>query len=120
MSIYDETQQIVREILGDPDFKQGSTQLLQIVPGSGSVDDPGPPVESVHEIDGAVRGVRWQFVQSGLAVATDMQITHSVVDGLVPTIKDFIIADGKRFKIVSVQAKPAVGTPVAYTLILRK
>lgn len=118
MSIYDEMREVTKEILGNPDFKQGSTQLIRILPGSGPVDDPGPPVETSIEIDGAVRGVSWTFVQKSIAVGTDLQITHAAVDGVEPSIRDFVQVDGKRHKVKSVIRRPSAGVAVAYTLIL--
>ena len=120
MSIYDEMQNVAREILGDEEFKQGNTYLAQITSGSGPVDDPGPSVETQHLINGAVRGVKWSLVNTGLAQASDMQITHAVVAGVIPTAKDFVIVDGIRYKVVQVLPKPAAGVPVAYTLVIRR
>lgn len=120
MSIYDEMQKVAQEILGDPEFKQGPTYLVQITPGTGPVDDPGPGVETHHAINGAVRGVKWSLVNTGLAQASDMQIVHAVVPGVVPTAKDFVIADGIRYKVVQVLPKPAAGVPVAYLLVIRR
>lgn len=120
MALYDEMQQLMREIAADPDFKQGLTQLIQMVPGSGPVDDPGPGTQVVTDLDGFVRGVKFKYVASGLAVASDLQITHSVVPGIVPTMRDFIRADGVTYKITQVLPAPAVGVPVKYTLIIQK
>lgn len=120
MSIYDEMQNVVREILGDPEFKQGSTHLVKVTPGTGPVDDPGPATRMITPIDGAVRGVKWSYVNIGLAVASDLQITHSVVPGVVPVAGDKVIADGIEYHVKTVQPLPAAGTPVAYVLILSR
>lgn len=121
MSIYEEMQQVAREILGSVDFKQGSTQLLREVPGNGPVDDPGPSVLTMlSELDGAVRGVKWSFVNTGQAVASDMQITHAVVPGVAPLANDIVKVDGLSYRVKQVIALPAAGIPVAYTLILSR
>ena len=120
MSIYDEMQQVAREILESDDFKQGSTYLVRVVPGSGPVDDPGPSVETRIKLDGAVRGISWRFVQAGLGVASDLQITHAVVPGIIPAMTDFVESDGVRYKVVQIIARPAAGVTVVYTLIVRR
>ena len=120
MSIYDEMQPVVREILGSADFKQGVTRLVQITPGTGPIDDPGPSVETSVPVDGVVRGVKWRYVNLGLASGSDMQITFAVVPGIEPKISDFVEVDGLRYKVVRVIAVPAAGTPVAYTLIINR
>lgn len=120
MSIYDEMQKIARDVLGDQDFKQGLTNLVRITPGTGSVDDPGAPVESMVPLDGAVRGVQFRYVASTMALASDLQITCAVPPGPAPTMRDFVEVDGLRHKIVQIIPKPAAGVPVAYTLIIRR
>lgn len=121
MSIYSDLQPVVQEILGSADFKQGSTLLIQERPGAGPVDDPGPPVRSAPvTLDGAVRGVKFSFVQLGLAVASDLQITHAVVPGVVPQANDIVSVDGSEYRVRQVVALPAAGTPVAYTLIIKR
>lgn len=120
MTLYDEMQQLTREILADPDFKQGSIVLVKLTPGSGPVDDPGPAVPSYTPLDGAARGVAFKYVMSGQAVASDIQVTHSVVPGVVPAIADFVDIDGLRHKITQVIPRPRAGVPVSYTLIVNR
>lgn len=120
MALYDEMQSLASELLSNPDFKQGSTQLVVVTPGNWPIDEPGPESETFHNLDGAVRGVKFTYVANGLAVASDLQITHAVIPGVVPSMRDFVIVDGIRYKIVSVLPKPAAGTVVAYTLIIRR
>lgn len=121
MSIYEELQPVVREILGSAEFKQGSTQLFREQPGTGPVDDPGPNVRvKLADLDGAVRGVKWSFVNTGMAVASDMQITHAVVPGVEPKANDIVQVDAVSYRVKQVIPLPAAGTPVAYTLILSR
>lgn len=121
MALYDEMQGIAREILSDPDFNQGVIQLVKVTPGAGPVDEPGPSVEVVHTLEGAVaRGVQFKYVQKGLAAASDEQVTHSIVPGVpIGQPEDFILIDQRRLKIVQRVLKPSAGTPVVATYIVR-
>ncbi|NUM72740.1 hypothetical protein HUU40_00120 [candidate division KSB1 bacterium] len=120
MTLYDEMQQLTREILADPDFKQGETQLVQLTPGTGPIDDPGAPTRTLYNLNATARGVKFSYVAGGLAVASDLQVTHSVIPGVTPKMTDFVIADGVTYKIVAIIPKPAFGTTVSFTLIVRK
>lgn len=119
MSIYDEMQNVARELLSDPEFRQGVISLIRLTPGNGPVDDPGNPTETAYALDGTARGVKFKYVSMGLAVASDLQITHSVI-AVEPAMSDFVQVDGVRYKVVQVIRKPSAGTPVAFTLIIRR
>ena len=47
-------------------------------------------------------------------------VTMSVQTGVSPAQKDFVEIDGKRYKVANIVAKPAAGTPVVFTLIVRR
>lgn len=117
--IYDEMQALAREILGG-EFKQGQTYLVQITPGTGPVDDPGLATRTVTPIDGVVRGVKWSLVNTGLAVASDKQITMSVVPGVVPEAGNKVLADGVEYNVREAIGVPGAGTPIVYTLVLSR
>ena len=119
MSLYDDVQKVVQDVL--PQFSQGVIRYGALTSGSGPVDNPGQSSINFTLLNGAVaRGVQFRYVQNGLAVASDMQVTMSVQTDVTPKQKDFIEIDGKRYKIEQVIAKPAAGTVVAYTLIIRR
>lgn len=119
MGLYDDLQIVAQDVLSE--FKQGVIRYGAVTSGAGAVDEPGPSSIAWTGLTGAVaRGVQTRYVQSGLAVASDMQVTMSVQTGVIPAQKDFIERDGKRYKIEAVVAKPGAGTPVAYTLIIRR
>lgn len=121
MSIYDEMQTIAKEILTDPEFKQGVISYIAMTPGAGPVDDPGNPIETTYELPGAVaRGVQFRYVSEGLAVSSDKQVTMPVDSRFIPNGTGFMLIDGERYKIVQVMNKPAAGTPVVHILIVRK
>jgi len=120
MSIYDEMQKVAQEILSDPEFKQSVIQHVQITPGVGPVDNPGPSSEVVTALDATARGVSFKYVASGLAVAGDLQVTAAVKAGITPKQSDFIDIDGVRYKIMQILFRPAAGVKVAWTFIVQR
>ena len=121
MAIYDEMQNLARDILTDPEFKQAKIEYVQIVPGNGPVDNPGPSRTVVTEMLGGVaRGVSYKYVKDGLALSSDKTVTLPVVAGITPDMKDFIDIDGVRYKMVQDISTPAAGTRVVWKFIVRK
>ena len=121
MAIYDEMQNLARDILTEPEFKQGKIEYVQIVPGNGPVDNPGPSRTVVTEMLGGVaRGVSYKYVKDGLALSSDKTVTLPVVAGITPDMKDFIDIDGVRYKMVQDISTPAAGTRVVWKFIVRK
>jgi len=123
MTLYNDMQKLAGNLLNQ--FKQGQTYLIMVTPGTGPKDNPGPPTEKRIPYNGTVRGVRFRFVQNGLAAASDLQTTMPyTVDAkgveVEPNGKCFVEADGVRYKVVEVVRTPAVGTVITWTLILRK
>lgn len=118
MTFYDEMQGLAGELLGE--FKQGVINYCKITPGNGSVDNPGPSTKTLYGINGTAVGVQFKYVQQGLAVATDLQITAPVDARYTPDGKDFIEVDGLPHKIVEIMKRPAAGTPVAFVFIIRR
>jgi hypothetical protein len=119
MSLYDELQSVARDVLGT--FAQGTVAYVSLTAGSGPVDDPGAATETEHVLSSAVvRGVSQRYLIGGLAVATDLEVTTAIVPGLTFSLTGFVKIDGVRHKIVQIIGKPAAGTPVVFTLIVRK
>lgn len=126
MSFYDDMQAVAADVLKN--FKQGVIKYVDIAPGSGPADEPGDPTETDFTLDAAARGVKFKYVQGGLAVASDLQVTASVkatneaggVVSLSPNINGFIEVDDERYKIVQILPKPSAGTTVAFVFIVRK
>jgi len=120
MSFYEEMQDIASSLLTE--FKQGVIEYAKLTPGTGPADNPGPATETKYELVGAVaRGVSFKYVQNGLALAGDSQVTMNVDDRFgKPTMPGFIDKDGIRYTIVQVVAIPDAGTAVAYVVIIRR
>lgn len=127
MSVYDDLQAVARDVLSDPELKQGIIYYVDVVPGSGPVDEPGAPTETPYELTGGTaNGVSFKYVQQGLAIASDLQIIAPVDPRFTPNMRGFILTKDKstdagvRFKIVEIMKKPAVGTTVAFLFIIRR
>lgn len=117
MPFYQDMQNLAADLLVE--FNQGDIKLVSLMPGTGPDYNPGPSTEVITTLTGAVaRGAGFKYVSMGLAVASDLQMTMKA-DGVKPDENDFFEIDGKRFKIISVIAKPAAGIPAVYTCILR-
>lgn len=120
MAIYDEMQQIVSDIIGDPEFKQGVIHYVAVVPGSGPADNPGASVTTEYELDAVAKGVSYKYVKDGLALSTDKTVVSAIRSDVTPDMKGFIKIDGVRYKIVQDISTPAAGTRVVWKWIVRK
>jgi len=120
MSFYGEMQEISKELFSE--FKQGVVSYVQSTAGNGTVDNPGAATETEFELIGAtVRGASFKYVSQGLAVASDLQVSHAVDNRFInPMIGGFYKIDGIKYKIMHIVKKPAAGIAVAFTCIVRK
>lgn len=100
-------------------FKQGAPVYVEVTPGNGPVDNPGPSVETPHPIKGTARGVRFKYIDGSHIVASDMQITMPGT-GIAPKMNGFIRNGTERFKIIEIKPIPPIGTPVVHVVIFRK
>jgi hypothetical protein len=114
---YSDMRNVASDLLGE--FNQGSIQYIAVTAGSGTPDDPGAVVETVTDVNGVARGVKFSYIDNSLVVSTDLQVTIPA-DVVTPSITGFVRIDGLRYKIVKIIPKPAAGAPVACTLIVRK
>lgn len=119
MAFYDDMQGIANDLFRD--FNQGVIAYIQVTPGNGPADNPGPSTETPYTLDGATsRGVQFKYVQRDLAVASDLQVSFGYDARFEPAANGFVTIDGTRYKIVQIVRKPEAGTVVAWTLIVRK
>lgn len=118
VGIYEELQGVVGEVMAE--FKQGVIKYVKVTPGNGPADDPGPSTPTPYTLDAAARGVSQKYVTTGLAVATDLQLTMAVRSDVTPDVTGFIEMDGVSHKIVRVDNIPPAGVPVAHVIIFRK
>jgi len=128
VTIYQELKGVASELLaqfdqkepGDANPASNGIYYVRVVPGSGPAANPGPSVETPFKVDATARGVSFRYIDNKSVVASDLQITHAVHPGFVPDEKGFVLIDGVRHKVIRAIRKPAAGTPVAYTLVIRK
>lgn len=118
MTFYDEMQNVASEVLKE--FKQGAIKYVQIVPGNGPIDEPGPSTTVEVDVDAVAKGVSFKYVRDGLALATDLTVTIAYNASITPNMRDFISIDGVRYKIVEDISVPAAGSRVVWKFIVRK
>jgi hypothetical protein len=130
-SIYQELQAVAKEVLAEFDQKEpgdaspdpahgNGIYYIAVVPGAGPAQNPGPSVEMPYKIDGVARGVAFKYINDKNVTASDQQITMAVDPRFTPDEKGFVLIDGKRHKVIECHRKPAAGTPIAYTLVIKK
>ncbi len=119
MPFYDEMRDIATELLTE--FKQGTIKYISITPGNGPDYDPGPstPDAPITIPASVARGVSFKYVNGGLAVASDLQVTIDV-SVATPDMSGYFTIDDVKYKIVQIINKPSAGTPVARVVIIRK
>lgn len=120
MAFYDDMQKITSGVLRT--LKQGNPRYIAMVPAvsGGTPDNPGDPVQTPYDIDAAVRGVAFKYVDNSTVLATDLQCVMAVHPVVTPDMKGFVEIEGVRHKVVQVMPIPPSGTVVAYRLIFRK
>lgn len=124
MALYDDMRALARDILTDPDFKQGVCYLIKPNPGTGPAYNPGsggvPPAPIL--LPGAVaKGVPQKFIISQVAVQGDLLVTASVVEGVtIDMAHDKIRYDGNDYKIVSFMPVPPNGVTIVWKFIIHR
>jgi len=115
--IYNDLRGVVSKVLAD--FGQGEIAYVAVAAGTGTGDNPGPSIRTVHPFNGVARGVSFKYVNGTSIVATDLQVTMPA-DGVTPQMNGFVRIDGTDHKIAAIMHKPAAGAPVAYLLIVKR
>ena len=118
MTFYSDMQKVASSVMSD--FKQGTVKLVKIAAGTGPAYDPGTPIRVEHDLDATVSGISFQYQQEGFSTSTDLQVIAAVLDGITPTLNDFVKIDGIEHKIVRDLTVPSAGTKVVWKFIVRK
>lgn len=102
-------------------FRQGSASLVQLSAPSPSAPawSPGARTQATHVLDATVSGVPEALADNIRVMVTDLLVVAAVVDGVVPTLDDKIMIDGKQHSIVSYRPVPPAGTAVAWRFVVR-
>lgn len=122
MAFYEDMQKLASSVMKE--FKQGSVKLIQYSETKGgTLDEPSELAEKVYNLDATVSGVSFKYLINSYAVASDLTVTAGVIQGVTPTINDFIEIEGVRHKIIrDISAAPNAvnGKPVVWRFICRK
>lgn len=122
MAFYEDMQKLASSVMKE--FKQGSVKLIQYnETKGGTLDEPSELAEKVYNLDATVSGVSFKYLINSYAVASDLTVTAGVIQGVTPTINDFIEIEGVRHKIIrDISAAPNAvnGKPVVWRFICRK
>lgn len=118
MALYDDMREVARDVIGE--FAQGSPVYVHVTPGNGPADEPGKPITKEYPLAGVARGARFKYVQRGLALATDLQITMAARDDVTPDMNGFIKVGEDRLKIVAIDTIPPIGVAVTHVIMFRK
>ena len=117
-NIYDDARNVAIGIFAE--FKQGVIKYVELqAQAGGTPDEPLTPTEVIHPINATARPVSSKFVDGSHIVQSDRQISMPN-DGIEPKITGYVTIDGSRYKIIEIMPRPAAGTPVTYTLIVRR
>lgn len=124
MAFYDDMQALAGDLLTE--FRQGTTGIRVATVGTGPAHAPGATTYSTaHPFNGAVRGVTAHHMQDTRVQAGDLVVTAPgalrTTAGAAIALKltDLVTIGGKDYTIVKLSPKPATGTVVAYSLIVR-
>lgn len=118
MNFYSEMQNIARDIFGE--FQQGAIAFVPIVRTGGTPDEPGTVSDGTPvTLTATAKPVSTKYVDGTHIVRSDIEIAMpaGVVD---PSIEGYFTIDGVRYKVIEVMRRPAAGTAVAYTVVVRR
>lgn len=119
MTFYGDMQTLATGLLTD--FKQGVIQHVALTPGAGPAHRPGTSGSTTTTLPGGVAsGVQKKYIDQGLAITGDLQVTAPVVAGLTVKQADKLLLDGVAWRVVSIIQIPAAGTPVAFVYVVRR
>lgn len=118
MTFYEDMQKTASDILSE--FNQGEIKLIQFTYPNTSPDEPGEPVETVHDLKGTVSGINFQYIQEGFIPETDLTLVVSVVKSITININDIVEIDGVKYKIVKDISTPSAGVKVVWKFIIRR
>lgn len=122
MDFYKEMQKVAGNVLKQ--FRQGDIKLHHYIEGKGgTLDEPAELIERVYNLDATVDGVSYKYLINNYAVASDLTVTASVIEGVKISINDFIEVQGVQHKIIrDISPAPSSvdGNPIVWRFICRK
>lgn len=125
MPFYDEMRDMVSEMLlpdAQGGFGQGVIVLTRTpaptVNPDASWEDPTPGAPQVYPLNGAVSGVREEYIDGKTITASDEMVTAAVF-GAQPEAGDVLTVDGRVRTILKIKALPAAGVTCAWHIIIK-
>lgn len=124
MAFYDQMQGLSTQLLTD--FNQGVIELVQLTPGNGPPQNPGPPTSVTTLLKGtasaafSVRGASKTYQDGTTVLAGDVKVISKVIAGIDPKPGDKIKLDGALYNIIQFNKIPETGTTVAWTFFVRR
>lgn len=115
MSFYKNLSDIAGDVLKE--FSQGQIVVLKQQAGDSEPWENPTPNYSEIPVSGVAKGVPLELVD-GVIEASDLLVTVPPI--LKPTLSDKVKLDGSTHQIIKIIAKPAIGEPVVYQLVVRK
>lgn len=118
MTFYAEMQSIAAGIFKE--FAQGEVVHRRQSAGAGTPENPGIGVPVNTTLNGAtVTGVTARELLNTQIKSTDLVVRFAADQIAEVRLTDIFVIDGVPHKTVNVETKPAAGTPVAHTVVVR-
>lgn len=116
--IYSDLQKVAGDVFGD--FNQGLIEIGVLTTTAGTrPDQAGTSSYDWKTVKGVAKTVSEVYIDNANVLQTDLEVSFAA--GVVePEITFAARIDGVQHEIVRIMRKPAAGTPVSYTLIVRK
>lgn len=99
-------------------FSQGTVVYNDHGTPTGDPWDPTPGTPTDYTLDATVSGVSERYVDGSTVLASDLMVTSAVFD-TEPTMQGTVTIDGEAHQIIRIMPKPAAGTTVAWSMIVR-
>lgn len=117
-SFYEEMQTVAKDVFGE--FKQGTIRYVTMTTAAGATpDEPGTVTPSYTSLNATARPVSRHYVDGTQIIGVETEVSFAA-GSVVPTVDGSVEIDGTTYKIVRVMQRPAAGTAVAYTLIVKR
>lgn len=118
MTFYAEMQAIAASVFQE--FAQGTVVHRRQTAGAGTPENPGVGVPVNTTLNGAtVSGVTARELLGTQVKSTDLVVRFAADQISEVRLTDVFVLDGVPHTVVSVETKPAVGTPVAHAVVVR-
>lgn len=120
MSIYDDMRGVANEVFAE--FKQGEVKYVGVTTTVGSSpDEPTSTGEIISDaLNTTVRTVSTKYVDGSHIVQSDKQASIPNDGVIEPKMSGYLMVDDVRYKIIEIMPRPAAGTPVTWTVIVRR